>query len=125
MNMPADDDIKLLTPEQRNGVIQHLREWNRIKAIAAIRERTGVDLRRAIEIVRIIETEAGIQYIRLDENDMSMRAAIFGIGPFNRAILEHLPYGEEQYAKTHDGVKIVVANIFECLTSDQSRLLAK
>lgn len=100
-----------------------LLEENKIKAIVLVREKLGLGLKEALEIVNEVQMECfPNQMIR--EEDMGMNAEIIAIGIFKEDIIPYLEYPENCYSSVREGIKIT-SFICEASTTSRSYLLAE
>lgn len=54
---------------------------------------------------------------------MGMDANVICIGPFRKGLAKHLDYDEKDYDDVKEGA-VVIATLFDCNTTEQSRRLA-
>ncbi len=55
---------------------------------------------------------------------MGLNSHLIGIGSFYEGVVEHLDYDADYYKEVDDGT-LVITHILHCVTSEQSRDLAK
>jgi hypothetical protein len=92
--------------EETQVVISHFRAGDHVRAVVAIRQFTGCDLKEGVYVLRGLIRELGLERSHGDD-EMGMSAEIIAIGPFSRSILEHMEYPEELYKDTREGVPVL------------------
>jgi hypothetical protein len=109
--------------EQLQVVLGHLRTFERLRAIIAVREYTGLGLREAVDRIEELEREFGLT--KEDRKvDMGMDAEVLAIGKFSRNLAKYMDYPEKYYARTQDGVS-VVSSLFSAVSTARSCELAE
>src|SRR4051812_26707113 len=92
--------------DETRVVICHLQVRDHARAVVAIRQSTGCDLKEAIRILKALVRELGLEQ-SLGDDEMGMSAEIIAIGPFSRSIVGHMEYPEDFYKDTHEGVPVL------------------
>lgn len=109
----------LLTRDEQEEVLRHLRSGDKVKAIIAVRRFTGQDTKGAMAALKAFGPAE-----LYAENHMGMTSDVLAIGPFGDAILDHMEYPPKFYVDTREGAPIVrtVFQVYE--GSSRSRELA-
>lgn len=112
-----------LTEQDRKTVEAHLRAFNKLQAVLKVRQATGASLQEAMEFLAEFEQQLDPPLLR-EVKEMGMDAKVMAIGPYRKALADHMYYAAERYANTQEGTP-VIQFLFQCYNTDGSVMLAE
>lgn len=125
-NEPAaivSDTMTISKNEITEEIKKLLLQENRAKAVILVRQKLGLGLRRALEVVNEIEDEYLLNQL-ICEEDARMTSEVVAIGIFKKDIVPYLEYPEDYYRTVKEGIKIMTF-ICQGLGRSRSYSLAK